>query len=99
MHVSYNLDKNVQRNVLNYTVSQQNSEPQNLQQHASVLHTAFRNHITLKTLLNSDAKRKRINKFHKFSSGKAYIYIYIYMSTELRARKLLFAIIRNKRNY
>ena len=51
MHVSYNLDNNVQRNVLNYTDSQQNSEPKNLQQHASVLHTAFRNHITLKTVL------------------------------------------------
>ena len=48
MHVSYNLDNYV----LNYTVSQQNSEPKKLQQHASVLHTAFRNHITLKTVLN-----------------------------------------------
>ena len=32
---------NVQWNVLNYTVSPQNSEPKNLQHHASVLHKAF----------------------------------------------------------
>ena len=32
---------NVQWNVMNYTVSPQNSEPKNLQQHASVLHQAF----------------------------------------------------------
>ena len=95
MHVSYNLDKNVQ----NYKVSQQNSEPKNLQQHASVLHTAFRNHIyvTLKTLLNSDVKRRELINFTNFPlETHIYIYIYIYIYT---CSLLLFSIIRNKRNY
>ena len=51
----------------NYTASQQNSEPKNLQQQASILHTAFRNHyITLKTLLNSDVKRRELINFTNF---------------------------------
>ena len=42
MDVSNNLDKcAMERTKQNYTVSPQNSEPKNLQQHASILHKVF----------------------------------------------------------
>ena len=58
----------------NHTVSEQNSEPKNLEQHASVLHKAFLETITLKTLLDSDVKRRELIHLTNFPP-EAHIYV------------------------
>ena len=50
---------NVQWNVLNYTVSPQNSEPKNLQHMLADFTKLFRNY-TLKTMLTSVVKRREL---------------------------------------
>ena len=65
---------NVQWKVLNYTVSPQNSEPKNLQQHASVLSSqSFLETTTLKTILTSAVKRRELIDFTIFFRKRIYV--------------------------
>ena len=80
----------VQWNVLNKTIQfpHKIQNQKNLQQHASILHKAFLETTTLKTMLTSAVKRRELIDFTIFFSESAYT-----------CNLLLYSIIRNKHKH